>query len=96
MASDEDEQVNRRLRIALELAPGVTAGHLESDAGELARLFYDGLAESNQDFREVRRMFGPDALEVRLHECGTGPFEGMDLRVKARYIAPDDPTPPGR
>lgn len=87
IASDEDEQVNRRLRVALELVPGLAPDAIEADAARLARLFYDGIAESNQDFREVKRMFGPDAIEVELHACGAGPFEGEDMRVKARYIA---------
>jgi phenylacetate-CoA ligase len=85
MSCHEDDDANRRLRIALELAPGVST--LPVDCGRLQALFYDGLAASNQDFREVRRMFGASAIEVATHACGTGPFEGSDIRVKLKYVA---------
>ncbi len=85
MACIEDERADRTLRIALELAPGVAA--LPVDAAQLGEIFHRGLAASNQDFREVSRMFTAAAIDVRVHPCGTGPFEGADIRVKQRYIA---------
>ena len=84
VSSHEDEHANRSLRVALELAPGA---ELALAPGELASIFYRGLAASNQDFREVTRMFPPSAIEVRIYPCGTGPFEGADIRVKQKYIA---------
>ena len=84
VSSHEDEHANRSLRVALELTPGA---ELTLEPGELAAIFYRGLAASNQDFREVTRMFPPSAIEVRAHACGTGPFEGADIRVKQKYIA---------
>jgi len=86
-ASYEDAAVNRRLAIDLERAPGAADLGEELDAATLARCFHRGLAACNQDFREVTRMFGPDALDVRWFDTGAGPFEGADIRVKARYIA---------
>src|SRR5262249_39473466 len=71
MSSHEDERANRTLKIALELASGVT--ELPMDAGQLGALFYSGLAASNQDFREVSRMSPATAIEVVPHACGTGP-----------------------
>jgi len=85
MSCHEDEHANRTLRIALELAPEVDA--LRLGDRELCSLFYCGLAASNQDFREVSRMFPPTAIEVATHPCGTGPFEGADIRVKLKYVA---------
>ena len=84
MWSPEDERANKTLCIALELGPSVSAQPLES--AQLKELFYRGLAASNQDFREVSKMFPSSALEVVCHACGTGPFEDADIRVKSRYV----------
>jgi phenylacetate-CoA ligase len=83
-SSHEDEHADRRLVIDLEINAGST---LETGADELAALFYRGLSASNQDFREVSRMFRPESIEVRTHALGTGPFAGADVRIKSRYIA---------
>jgi hypothetical protein len=32
-------------------------------------------------------MFPATAIEVVPHACGTGPFEGADIRVKLKYVA---------
>jgi phenylacetate-CoA ligase len=87
-SSYEDARVNRKLAIALELAPEVTAETLGVAAAELPGVFYRGLAQSNQDFREVSRLFGADAIEVALFANGTGPFAGADIRTKRQYIKP--------
>jgi len=42
------------------------------------------LREVNRDFREVSKLFGPEAIEVEMHENSTGPFEARDRRVKER------------
>jgi phenylacetate-CoA ligase len=84
-ASIEDERVNRRMTVELELTPETS---LSLPPETLAEIFYRGLASANQDFREVSKMFGPDALQVRLHPHGTGPFEGADIRLKKQYVKP--------
>jgi phenylacetate-CoA ligase len=86
--SYEDERVDRRLAIHLELAPGRSAADVPLDPSALAAEFYRGLARSNQDFREVTRMFGPGAIEVHLHPHATGRFEGADVRLKRQYVRP--------
>ncbi len=83
--SYEDAAVNRRLAVHLELVSG-EPGSLDVGPGRLPEIFYRGLAASNQDFREVTRMFGPDAIEVLVHPHGAGPFEGADARIKSRYV----------
>jgi phenylacetate-CoA ligase len=88
LASFEDERVNRRLSIALELSPEAPEGCGVAE-DDLSDVFYRGLARSNQDFREVTRMFAPNAIEVVLHAHGTGPFEGSDARLKKQYVRPE-------
>ena len=83
--SFEDERVDRRLAIHLELTPDAAATELDAD---LPGVFYRGLARCNQDFREVTRMFQPGAIGVTVHPHNTGPFAGADVRLKNRYIAP--------
>jgi phenylacetate-CoA ligase len=85
-ASYEDAAMNRRLAIDLELAPDASAETLGLTTEALREAFHRGLAKSNQDFREVTRMFGPDALDVTLHPAGTGPFAGADIRLKKQYL----------
>jgi phenylacetate-CoA ligase len=84
--SFENERVDRRLGIHLELVPGRTPETVPLDCAALAADFYAGLARSNQDFREVKRMFGPDAIEVHLHAHGSGRFAGADIRLKRQYV----------
>lgn len=62
------------------------AGRPGDGVAELARLLYERLKDVNQDFREVSKLFGPDAIEVEVHENGTGPFATRDRRVKERYV----------
>jgi phenylacetate-coenzyme A ligase PaaK-like adenylate-forming protein len=84
LASYEDEQINRRLKIHLEKARGLQE---DLPAPEVLRnLFFDGLRAGNQDFREVTRMFDRSCVEIEIHAFETGPFEGRDIRVKNKYI----------
>jgi phenylacetate-CoA ligase len=85
-SSYEDERVDRRLAVDLELAPGSVSDSVEIEPGRLAVVLYEGLARANQDFREVSRMFRPEAIEVRIHPHGTGPFAGADVRLKLNYV----------
>jgi phenylacetate-CoA ligase len=83
LASYEDEQINRRLKIRLETVKDFS-GQLPD---QLRDLFFTGLCSCNQDFREVTRMFDRECIEVEVHAFETGPFAGRDIRVKNRYIA---------
>jgi phenylacetate-coenzyme A ligase PaaK-like adenylate-forming protein len=89
-ASYEDEHLNRRLAISLELAEDVTPSAFDVEAGELRSLFYRGLASANQDFREVSRLFDVNAIEVSLFACATGPFADADIRLKRQYVGPQN------
>lgn len=92
LSSYEDERVNRRLAIHLELAEGCGLDAVGVSAETLPEVFYAGLAKANQDFREVTRMFGANAIEVPLHLFGTGPFTGADIRLKSQYVKPAGPA----
>jgi len=83
LSSFEDEAINRRLRIYLEKRKNFE-GALPAGLGDL---FFDGLCDCNQDFREVTRMFERDSVEVEVHEFETGPFAGRDIRIKNKYIS---------
>ena len=83
LSSYEDLGLNRRLRIYLETRKNFE-GRLPD---ELRDLFFDGLCDCNQDFREVTRMFERDCVEIEVHEFETGPFAGRDIRIKNKYIS---------
>lgn len=85
IASYEDEQLNRRLRIYLETTKDFQGELPPNEA--LRDLFFDGLCRCNQDFREVTKMFDRSCVEVSAHAFETGPFTGRDIRIKNRYIA---------
>ncbi len=87
-SSEEDAAVNRRLKIQLELAEGVAAEAIGLSTSALGEVFYQGIARSNQDFREVSRMFTAEAIQVALHPKGTHCFEGSDIRLKRQYVKP--------
>jgi phenylacetate-CoA ligase len=84
IASFEDDKINRRLKIHLELVQSLSELSLSSD--ELRDIFFDGLCRLNQDFREVTKMFDRSCVSVELHQFGTGPFAGRDIRIKNKYI----------
>jgi phenylacetate-CoA ligase len=83
LSSYEDEKVNRRLKIHLETVKDFN-GQLPQD---LHGLIFDGLCASNQDFREVTRMFERSCIEIQVHAFESGPFAGRDIRIKNKYIA---------
>jgi phenylacetate-CoA ligase len=80
----EDEDVNKRLTIALELGAGKTA---PADVETLRGIFLSRLESVNQDYREAAR-FIPPGGEPELMFCAPagGPFAANDIRVKKRYI----------
>jgi phenylacetate-CoA ligase len=84
IASDEDAQHDRRLRIELEQAEG---SNTTQDAGVLRDIIFDGLLRVNQDFREISKMITREHVQVRVNQYGTGPFAGRDIRIKCKYVA---------
>lgn len=80
----EDERLDRRLAIDLEQVRD--GGPPALDARALSEIFHRGLAESNQDFREVSKLFDAGAIAVTVHPCETGPFAGADVRIKRKYV----------
>jgi len=80
----EDENVDKRLTIALELSPGRDAPR---DVEPLRERFLDRLKELNQDYREAARFIPPGGEPtLELHPAGSGPFATNDTRLKKRYI----------
>jgi len=83
MRTFDDKGGDKRLALALEVAPGC----LPEGPGHWAPLFFDTLSAVNQDFRESRRMASaanPPYLEF--HAPGVGPFAGSDIRIKRNYL----------
>jgi phenylacetate-CoA ligase len=80
----EDDALNPRLTLAVELSAGV---ELPAEIEPLRAALLEHLAAVNQDYREIRRIV-PHGLEPSLELCahGTGPFAGADVRLKRRYI----------
>jgi phenylacetate-CoA ligase len=82
----EDEQLKSNLQVHLELSKN-RRGRLPSGTEYLQELIFTGLIRVNQDFREVTKMFDRSQVQIFLHEYGTGPFAGRDIRIKNKYIA---------
>jgi phenylacetate-CoA ligase len=82
----EDEQLKNKLQVHLELSKDRADG-LAAEIEKLQEKIFNGLIRVNQDFREVTKMFDRSQLQVFLHEYGTGPFAGRDIRIKNKYIA---------
>jgi phenylacetate-CoA ligase len=80
----EDEQLNRQLHLHLERSEGSTEPLEES---HLHEIFYNGLIQVNQDFREITKMITPQHLRITLHPYAMGPFANRDIRIKNRYVA---------
>jgi phenylacetate-CoA ligase len=85
LAVNEDEHLTSHLTVHLEKTGGV--GQPLPDQTALEHLFFDGLVQVNQDFREVSKLFDRGQVHVHLHENGAGPFAGRDIRIKNKYIA---------
>jgi phenylacetate-CoA ligase len=85
IASYEDEAINRRLKIRLEMVKTLPSPLAATE--ELHQTMFDGLCRVNQDFREVTKMFDRSCVELEIYEFETGPFEGRDIRVKNKYVA---------
>jgi len=85
LASYEDETINRRLKVRLEMVKHL-AGTLPSN-NELHGKIFTGLCRVNQDFREVTKMFDPSCVEIEVYDFEKGPFSERDIRIKNRYVS---------
>lgn len=78
----EDERADKRLEIVIELAEGAA-----SPPATAQQELFDRLAESNQDFRESRRMIPAHlAPFLTIEPAGKSRLTGQDVRVKKRYV----------
>jgi phenylacetate-CoA ligase len=84
--NEEDKQFNRQLHLHLEQSEGSTEPLEEL---HLHDVFYNGLMQVNQDFREITKMITPQHVRVTIHPYGTGPFANRDIRIKNRYVEPN-------
>jgi phenylacetate-CoA ligase len=81
----EDDDANKTLCLAFELADGRTAPR---NAAELRGVVHQRLIAVNQDYREASRFMPPGGEPtVEFHAADTGPFAGYDIRLKRAYIA---------
>jgi phenylacetate-CoA ligase len=85
MSIHEDETGDKKLVISLELQEGKTTDGLDLEA--LNHAFFQQLAETNQDFREARRMANKkDQCTLQFFAFAEGPFSDRDIRIKANYF----------
>jgi phenylacetate-CoA ligase len=86
----EDEDANKTLALAFEVAPGRDAPSPER-LGDLRDAVLGALARANQDYREASR-FIPPGFEptIEFHRAGEGPFADHDVRLKRAYVKPRD------
>jgi phenylacetate-CoA ligase len=85
LAYHENSRIDARLKITLELMPDLPIDRLSIEL--LRDCFWQGLADRNQDFREVTKMFDRTSIEIELQAYGTGVFSDRDPRIKHVYIA---------
>jgi phenylacetate-CoA ligase len=86
LTTPEDQDGNKTLIIHLEKNSGSTpsAEQLESFKTD----FFNSLSALNQDFREARKMVPSESsMQLILHNSGTGPFIGKDIRIKSKYLS---------
>jgi phenylacetate-coenzyme A ligase PaaK-like adenylate-forming protein len=84
LVASEDEQATKHLAIAFELVDGARQ---PADLAAVRERVLAELRRVNQDFREASRFIPPESVPtVELHEAGTGPFAGHDVRLKRRYV----------
>jgi len=82
----EDKDGNKQLVISFELQKNKKAP--TADLHLIQNHFFDQLTNTNQDFREARKMItSRDQTELRFYEFAEGPFKNNDIRIKAKYIS---------
>lgn len=86
MISYEDERINKKLTLALELSEGLKIPK-EFNEKEIALKIFEKLKEVNQDYREIAGIVPKASTPiVEVYEYGKGPFSINDIRLKQNYI----------
>ncbi len=86
LITHEDEKINKKLTLALELSNGVKITK-EMNKLDLASHIFNKLKEVNQDFREISGIVPKSSTPVvELYEYNQGPFASNDIRLKHKYI----------
>jgi phenylacetate-CoA ligase len=82
----EDEQHDKHLTLAVELARGVELPADEAIAS-LKEEIFAALARDSQDYRESSRIALQRGIvpSLEFHRFREGPFVGSDIRMKAKY-----------
>ncbi|MBI3379266.1 CoF synthetase [Candidatus Gottesmanbacteria bacterium] len=85
LITSEDENANKKLTLALEMAEGkeLIAKNIEMYREEI----FEHLKIINQDYREASKMI-PKGFEpgLEFYAFGAGPFATNDIRLKKHYI----------
>jgi phenylacetate-CoA ligase len=82
----EDENVNKKLTLALELSQGTSVPQ-KVDNKVVAQRLFENLEKVNQDYREIAKIVPKSLIpQVEFYKYGTGPFEKNDIRLKHNYI----------
>ena len=81
---EENSSGDKKLKIYFELMENIDK---ELDVEKLGKLFFDALAETNQDFRKSKQMINDDSkTKLVFCEFNTSHFAKNDIRIKAKYI----------
>lgn len=82
---NEDTQGNKQLVVALEMQQKSNVQLINKE--QVQKVFFDELANINQDFREAKEMLNnPSLLQINFYAFAQGPFIDADIRIKAKYI----------
>lgn len=81
----EDKDGYKQLIVSMELQKNKTCSSINLLQTQID--FFEQLANTNQDFREAKKMLtGSDQTVILFYDFGQGPFENNDIRIKAKYI----------
>lgn len=82
----EDEKINKKLTLAIELNSGLKIPQT-LDKKDLALKIFEKLKEVNQDYREIAGIIPKASTPVvEVYGYGKGPFAINDIRLKQNYI----------
>jgi phenylacetate-CoA ligase len=85
LSTPEDEDGNKKLVVALELAEGKNTDHF--NLAELQESFFKELANVNVDFRSASSIVTNNVLyELQFFGLSEGAFADNDIRIKLKYI----------